>query len=105
MKPLIDIPHMADVVQTMLHESLRAFVQRDVDLAMQAVERDDDVDRTYRSLHDELEEYIRRDPGLTSQAISLLMIGVYLERMADHVTNIGERIWYMKTGELKELHE
>ncbi len=37
--------------------------------------------------------------------MSLLLIGVYLERMADHVTNIGERIWYMETGELKELHE
>jgi phosphate transport system protein len=48
---------------------------------------------------------IRRDPSVTDQAISLLLVGVYLERMADHVTNIGERIWFMETGELKELHE
>jgi phosphate transport system protein len=105
MKPLVDIPPMADVVQLMLHESLRAFVHRDLDLAAQAVQRDDDVDRTYRSLHDELQEYMSRDPKLIGQAVSLLLIGVYLERMADHVTNIGERIWYMETGQLKELHE
>ena len=105
MKPLVDIPRMAEVVQKMLHESLRAFVQRDLDLAMKAVKQDDEVDRSYRMLHNELAEYVERDPSLTVQAMSLLMIGTYLERMADHVTNIGERIWYMETGELKELHE
>jgi phosphate transport system protein len=72
---------------------------------MQAVRQDDKVDHSYRSLHDELIEYIQRDPSLTAQAISLLLIGVYLERMADHVTNIGERMRYIETGELKELHE
>ena len=105
MKPLVDIPRMADLVEKMLHDSLAAFVARDLNLAMQAVQMDDEVDHAFRSLHDELQEFIRRDPSLTSQAISLLLIGVYLERMADHVTNIGERIWYMETGELKELHE
>jgi phosphate transport system protein len=105
MKPLVDIPRMARLVRKMLHDSLTAFVHRDLDLAMQAVHQDDEVDHAYRSLHDELIEYIRRDPSLTAQAISLLLIGVYLERMADHVTNMGERIWYMETGELKELHE
>jgi len=104
-KPLVDIPRMAHLVQKMLHDSLTAFIHRDLDLAMQAVHQDDEVDHAYRSLHDELVEYIQRDPSLTAQAISLLLIGVYLERMADHVTNIGERIWYMETGELKELHE
>lgn len=105
MKPLVDIPRMAEVVQKMLHESLRAFVQRDLDLAMKAVDQDDEVDRSYRMLHDELTEYLERDSSLAAQAMSLLLIGTYLERMADHVTNIGERIWYMETGELKELHE
>jgi len=105
MKPLVDIPRMADLVQKMLHDSLAAFVHRDLDLAMQAVKQDDEVDGLYRSLHEELVEYIERDPHLASQAIALLLIGTYLERMADHVTNIGERIWYMETGHLKELHE
>jgi phosphate transport system protein len=105
MKPLVDIPHMAEVVQKMLHESLRAYVQRDLDLAWHAVKMDDDVDRSYHTLHDELAQYVERDAGLVSQAMSLLLIGTYLVRMADHVTNIGERIWYLETGELKELHE
>jgi phosphate transport system protein len=72
---------------------------------MTAVEQDDEVDHVYKSLHQELLEFIQRDATLTPQAICLLMVGVYLERMADHVTNIGERIWYMETGQLKELHE
>jgi len=105
MKPLVDIPRMAELVQQMLHESLEALVERDLDRAMRAVEQDDEVDHAYRALHDELVEYVQRDPSLAKQAISLLMIGTYLERMADHVTNIGERIWFMETGELKELHE
>jgi len=105
MKRLVDIPLMADLVQRMLHDSLQAFVHRDLELAMQAVQQDDQVDRAYHTLHDELIEHIRRDPSVTNQAISLLLIGVYLERMADHVTNIAERIWFMETGELKELHQ
>ena len=104
-KPLIDIPRMAETVQRMLHDSMRAFVSRDLELALAAVKLDDEVDHAYRSLHEELIEFIRRDPSLVFQAIRLLMIGVYLERMADHITNIGERIFYIETGELKELHE
>ncbi|UCH35203.1 MAG: phosphate signaling complex protein PhoU [Armatimonadota bacterium] len=104
-KPLVDIPRMAQLVQSMLHDSLEGLVHRDLELAMKAVLQDDEVDYAYRSLHDELIEFFERDPSLTSQAIALLLIGTYLERMADHVTNIGERIWYMETGEIKELHE
>jgi len=104
-KPLVDIPRMATLVQRMLHDALEALVRRDLQLAMAAVEQDDEVDHVYKSLHQELLEFIQRDPLLAPQAICLLMVGVYLERMADHVTNIGERIWYMETGQLKELHE
>ena len=104
-KPLVDIPRMAHIVQRMLHDALEAFVRRDLDLAMEAVQRDDEVDRLYRSLHEELVEYIQRDPSLTEQAIALLLVGTYLERVADHITNIGERIWFIETGSLKELHD
>ncbi len=104
-KPLVDIPRMAEIIQRMLHDSLEAFVRRDLDLAMEAVQRDDQVDRLYRSLHEELAEYVRRDPNLVEQAMALLMVGAYLERVADHITNIGERIWFIETGSLKELHE
>jgi phosphate transport system protein len=103
-KPLVDIPRMGEMVQRMLHDSLKAFVSRDLELAQAAVEQDDEVDHLYRALHEELEGYIQRDPALTFQAIRLLMVSAYLERIADHITNIGERIFYMVTGELKELH-
>jgi len=104
-KPLVDIPRMGDIVQKMLHDTLEAFVQRDVELAIRAVQQDDEVDHAYRALNDELVQFVERDSRLAAQAFSLLLVGTYLERMADHVTNIGERIWYMETGELKELHE
>jgi len=104
-KPLVDIPKMARLVQQMLQDSLQAFVHRDLELAMRAVEEDDAVDHAYHALYDEIVEYLQRDPSLAPQATSLLLIGVYLERMADHVTNIGERVWYMETGELRELHQ
>ncbi len=104
-KPLVDIPRMAHLVEKMLHDSLEAFVRRDLDLAMEAVLQDDEVDALYKALHQELAQYVRKDPELVDQAMSLLLVGVYLERMADHVTNIGERIWFIETGHLKELHE
>jgi len=104
-KPLVDIPRMAETVQRMLHDSLKAFVNMDLDLAMEAVKQDDEVDHAYHALHDEIAEYIQKDPNVAFQAIRLLMIGAFLERMADHITNISERIWFIETGELKELHD
>lgn len=103
--PLVDIPRMAQLVQAMLSKALEAFVRRDLDLAMESVKEDDEVDRIYRHLHGQLIGHIERDPKLATQAIALLLIATYLERMADHVTNIGERIWFIEMGELKELHE
>ena len=104
-KPLVDIPRMAELVERMLRDSLEAFIRRDLDLAMKSVQQDDEVDHTYRALHRDLIQYMQRDPDLVPQAVALLLVGTYLERMADHITNIGERIWFMETGELKELHE
>ncbi len=104
-KPLEDIPKMAQIVQEMLRETLNAFVSRDLDLVQHMISLDEEVDHLYHSLYDELIGFIKRDPGLTDQAVGLLLIARYLERIADHITNIGERIYYMETGELKELHE
>ncbi len=104
-KPLVDIPRMAHLVQQMLHQALEAFVRRDLELAADAVRRDDEVDRLYKQLHRDLITHVQRDPSLVPQAFSLLLVGAYLERVADHITNIGERIWFIETGTLKELHE
>jgi len=102
---LVDIPRMALLVQNMLKDALRAFVDMDLDLAMSSVKQDDEVDHIYGTVHQQIIGHIERDVSLTPQAISLLLVATYLERMADHVTNIGERIWFIQTGELKELHE
>ena len=103
-KPLEDIPKMAEIVREMLRETLTAFVTRDLALVQRMIDHDDEVDRLYLKLHDELIACMREDPDLAEQAVGLLLIARYLERIADHITNIGERIYYMETGELKELH-
>jgi len=104
-KPLEDIPKMAMAVQAMLQETLTAFVSRDLTLVEQMIAHDDEVDRVYHALYDELVQVMKQKPDLVDQAVSLLLIARYLERIADHITNIGERIYYMETGEIKELHK
>jgi phosphate transport system protein len=104
-KPLQDLPRMARIVQEMLRETLRAFVSRDLAMVAQMISHDDEVDATYRKLYDELIAYVKKNPAITDQAVGLLLIATHLERIADHITNIGERIHYMETGELKELHK
>ncbi len=104
-KPLVDIPRMEQTVVTMLRESLDGFVSRDLSLVEKMIRDDDEVDHLYRYLHDELIDFMRKDPELVDQAVQLLLISRYLERIADHITNIGERVFYVETGELKELHQ
>ncbi|MCR4401532.1 MAG: phosphate signaling complex protein PhoU [Firmicutes bacterium] len=103
-KPLVDIPRLQGLVSQMLREALEAFVTRDLALIQKMVDADDEVDHLYRSLYDELVEFMKRDPDVVDQAVQLLLISRYLERIADHVTNIAERVFYVETGELKELH-
>lgn len=98
------ISHMADLVKRMLHETLGAFVSRDLDLIQRMIEHDDEVDRLDAALHGELISFMKQNPSLTHQAMQLLMVARYLERLADHVSNVGERVYYMETGDLKELH-
>lgn len=104
-KPLIDIPRMERMVVTMLRDSLEGFVSRDLALIEKMINDDDDVDHLYRCLHEELCDYMKKDSSLVDQAVQLLLISRYLERIADHITNIGERVFYVETGELKELHQ
>lgn len=104
-KPLVDIPKLQRLVQRMLEETIQAFVTRDLALVQKMIDDDAEVDHLYRYLYDELADFMRRDPELVDQALKLLFIARYLERIADHVTNIGERVYYVETGELKELHD
>jgi phosphate transport system protein len=104
-KPLIDIPKMADIVQRMLREVLEAFVSRDLELVEKMISDDDKVDHFAHYLHEQIADAIQEKPSITRQALRLLLITRYLERIADHITNVGERVYYMETGELKELHQ
>ncbi len=98
MKPLIDIPKMAQIAQDMLGIALKAFIDGDVDLALSLVTREKEVDALYDLVFHELLAYMMRDQGNIPQATSLLLVAGHLERIADHATNLGEMVIYMVEG-------
>lgn len=98
LKPFIDIPRMAEVAQTMLRESLDAFVREDVELALKVCRDDDSIDDLNGQLFRELLSYMVEEPRTVSRALRLLFIAKYLERIADHATNISEMVVYMVKG-------
>ncbi len=102
-KPLEDIPRMAELAQEMVRDAAEAFVNRDLELVRRVVEQDDEVDRIWYRLLDELVAHMRRDPDLVLQATHLLLVARYLERIADHVVNVAERVSYMETGRFEDL--
>jgi len=103
-KPLVKIPKMAQMVQSMLHESLQAFANHDINVIENVARDDDQVDALYREVRDEMIALVERDPRTALQAVELVLAARYLERIADHITNVGERIAYMELGEIRELH-
>lgn len=103
LKPLIDIPMMAEKALTMLRRSLDAFVQQDVEAARTIPAADDEVDRLYEQVYSELMTFILADPANTEQANYLLWAAHNLERAADRVSNICERILFTVTGQLSEF--
>jgi phosphate transport system protein len=103
LKPLIDIPRMAVIACDMLHQSLEAFVQRDVERARTIPDKDDEVDALYDQVNRELLTYIIADTKTIEQANYLLWAAHNLERTADRVTNICERTIFTVTGEISEM--
>jgi len=103
-KPLLDLPRMSETVRQMVRESLLAYVRQDVNLAYTMIKRDDDIDHLYAQIFRELLVYMLEDPRTIPQATQLLFVGLHLERVADHATNLGEWVIYMVTGEKKELN-
>lgn len=99
-KPLENIPQMADLVESMVRDSLKAFVDRDVAFAKKTCLRDDEVDKVYEGVLNELTTFILagEEAGPVVQAMNLLFAARYLERVGDHATNIGERVIYLVTG-------
>jgi phosphate transport system protein len=102
-KPLVDIPRMAGVVADMLRMALQALVHEDLDLVQEVVNRDDEVDGMWYALLEELSLLMEQRPEVVRQAVQLLLVARYLERIADHVVNVAERVAYMVTGEMASL--
>jgi phosphate transport system protein len=103
LKPLIDIPRMAEKVNDMLHRSLDALINRDADVAKQIVSEDDEVDNLYDQVFRELLVFMAEDPKTITRATRLIWVAHNLERSADRVTNICERVVYLVTGKMEEL--
>lgn len=104
-KPLVDIPKMAGIVKKMLRDVLEAFVTKNLDLVREMIDDDDIVDKFDMSLYEEIIDIIKSDSSVVDQAVRVMMISKYLERLADHVTNVGKRIYYMKTGDIKSVSD
>jgi len=102
-KPLVDIPKMAELARTMLRHALQALVERDLNLVDKVISEDDQVDQMWYMLHEELDQIMQQHPEVVPQATVLLLVARYLERIADHVVNIAERVAYMETGQLEVL--
>jgi phosphate transport system protein len=98
-KPLVDIPIMANLAQQMLQNSLLAYLNRDISLAEQVCSDDDEVDHIYNRMFRELLTYMMEDPSTITQATQLVFVARYLERIADHATNIAEWVIYIVTGQ------
>ena len=103
LKPLIDIPRMAEKAVGMLHRSLDAFIVHDADTARQIVFEDDEVDALYDQVFRELLVFMLEDPRTVTRATRLIWVAHNLERTADRVTNICERVVFTVTGKMEEL--
>jgi phosphate transport system protein len=98
LKPYVDLPNMAREVQEMLHEALDAFVAADADRAQRVIVRDRNIDAYYTQIFRELLTYMMEDPRNIFRASRLTSIAKYLERIGDHVTNLGEMVVFMVKG-------
>ncbi|MGV8073726.1 MAG: phosphate signaling complex protein PhoU [Syntrophobacteraceae bacterium] len=103
LKPLIDIPRMAEKARGMLHRALRAFIDRDVNLAKAIPAEDNEMDSIYDQIFRELMTYILADPRVIERASYLIWVAHNLERAADRVINICERVIFTVTGEMMEM--
>ena len=103
LKPLVDLPRMAEIATDMLHRALEAFANRDVEQARAIPKEDDKVDDLFNHIHRELIAFMISDPKMIDRANYLMWAAHNLERLADRVTNICERTVFVVTGELIEL--
>ncbi|MBN2370325.1 MAG: phosphate signaling complex protein PhoU [Vicinamibacteria bacterium] len=106
LKPLIDIPRIAEMAEAMVRESLDAFVRKDASLARNILQRDDDVDDIKNQLFRELLTYMMADPSTIERALELILISRSIERIADHATNIAEDVVFVvEAKDVRHHHE
>jgi phosphate transport system protein len=103
LKPLIDIPRMAEQTVDMLRRSLDAFVNRDAEAAKKISAEDDMIDQLYDQVFRELLTFMAEDPKTITRATRLIWVAHNLERSADRVTNICERVVFVVTGKMEEI--
>ncbi len=103
LKPLIDLPRMAEKAVDMLHRALQAFVNNDAETARKIVSEDEEVDNLYNQVFRELLTFMIEDPRTITRATRLIWVNHNLERSADRVTNICERVIFVVTGKLEDL--
>ncbi len=104
-KPLVDIPQMAEIVKSMIDESIESFLKENTDLAYKMAQTDDQVDQLYSHMISDLYTLMTEHPNQASQAMLLMMVGRYIERIGDHATNIGESTVYLVTGKRPDLNQ
>ena len=104
LKPLIDLPRMADQARQMLRRSLDAFIEHDAEAAKEIAAEDDEVDALYNQVYRELLTFMLNDPRTIDRATWLMWVSHNLERIADRVTNICERVVYEVTGQMEEMN-
>jgi len=103
LKPLIDVPLMANIAREMIRGALEAFIRHDAEMARQVAMRDDEVDELYQQVFRELLTYMLEDPKNISRATHLLWVAHNIERIADRATNLCERAIFISTGQLADL--
>ncbi len=104
LKPLIDIPRMAEKDRWLLRQQLEAFLARDAQRARALAKEDDELDALYDQIYRELLIFMMDDPRTITRATYLMWVSHNLERIGDRTTNIGERVVFMVTGEVEELN-
>ncbi len=100
LKPYIDIPRMREITQGMTRDALDAFVRKDKKAAMDVIMRDDEVDDLKHAVLSELAFFMVQDPTTVTRAMKISFVATYLERMADHATNIAEMVIYLVEGRI-----
>ncbi|MGG3282135.1 phosphate signaling complex protein PhoU [Paenibacillus solani] len=104
-KPLVDLPRMSDLVRVMVAESIESYLTENTDLAYKMAQDDDQVDHLYSVILQDLYTHLTSGPDSANQAMLLIMVGRYIERIADHATNIGESTVYLVTGHRPDLNQ